>query len=456
MGALAAVLAWVRLDGPSRGAVWAEDGGFLQDRLDHGPLVTLLDPYQGYLHLLPRAVVEVAVLVPLRDYAVAVTALCCLVVGGVAALVHACSRDVLDTQAARVAVALVTVLVPTGAAELLGNAANLHWFLLWLTPWVLLFRPTAAWQGWALGALLLVVGLTEVQAVYFLPLVFLAVRDRRRWPVAAGLLAGTSAQVLVALTSYRDPDSGTPSLLDLLQGYGLHVFLQTWRPATAGVGQVLVERGWAVVVAAAAPFVLVLVVLVVATVRAVVARRPAARQDAVLLAVLLAGALAPYVVAMVLNFRPFLAFSELGLETLAVFAPLRYAVVPAMFVLAAVALAADRLVRGAGRGGAVTAGVLLLGLLGLGVAHLDAGPTFRSEAPGWSAAVDRAEERCRRGDLETVTIRIAPVTWAVTLPCTVLTPRGGQALAWGHDHPDRASWPAALTTNHVGAATPPE
>ena len=131
--------------------VWAEDGGFLQNRLDHGPLVSLFEPYQGYLHLLPRAIVEVGALLPLRDYAVAVAGMSCVVAGVVAALVFACSRDVVHGPAARIVLGLVTVLVPTVSAEVLGTTANLHWFLLWLTPWVLLFRPTSARQGWALG-----------------------------------------------------------------------------------------------------------------------------------------------------------------------------------------------------------------------------------------------------------------------------------------------------------------
>ena len=169
VGAAASVLAWLRLDGRTRGVVWAEDGMFLQDRLEAGPLISLVDPYGGYLHLVPRAIVEVAALVPLQDYAVAVTGLCCLTVGAVAGLVHACSRDVVESRAARVVLGLVTVLVPTAAAEVLGNTANLHWFLLWLTPWVLLCRPTSWRQGWALGAVLLAVTLTEIQAVYFAP-----------------------------------------------------------------------------------------------------------------------------------------------------------------------------------------------------------------------------------------------------------------------------------------------
>jgi hypothetical protein len=416
VGVAAAAIAWLRLDGRTRGVVWAEDGMFLRDRLDQGPLVTLVDPYQGYLHLLPRVLVEGAVLLPLRDYAVAVTGLCCLVAGLVAALVHTCSRDVIGTRAARVALGLVTVLVPTAAAEVLGNGANLHWFLLWLTPWVLLCRPRTWSQGWALGAVLLVVALTEIQAALFLPLLLLGLRDRRRWPMVAGLLLGLSAQVVVASTTARTPDDGTPSLLDLAQGYGLHVFLQMWRPATAGVGDVLVERGWSLVVLAAVPFLVALVALVAGT---------RGKDEAVLTATLLAGAVVPFLAGVALNFRSFLAFDGFGLETLAVFAPLRYAVVPSMFVLASVVVVGDRLARRPGRGGDLAAGGLLVLLLGLGLVHLDAGPTNRSESPGWSSGVDRAEERCRAG-AEAVEVPTAPETWAVRLDCAEVEAAAGR------------------------------
>jgi hypothetical protein len=416
VGVVTSVLAWVRLDGRTRGAVWAEDGVFLEDRLASGPLLSVVDPYQGYLHLVPRAVVEVAVLVPRADYAVAVTALCCVVAGAVAALVHACSRDVLGSQVARVAVALLTVIVPTLSAEALGNTANLHWFLLWLTPWVLLCRPTSDRQGWALGAVALVIGLTEIQAALFAPLLVVVLGDRRRWPVACGLLAGVAAQAVVLAVAGRQAgeiDSGTPTLLDLVQGYGIHVFLQLFHPATGGVGDVLVERGWSLVVLASAPFLLVLVALVVTS---------RSRDDVVVTLALGAGAVVPYVAGMLLNFRDFLAFSTFDLETLAVFAPLRYALVPAMFVLAAAVVVADRLLRRPGAVRAVAAGALLAGVVGLGLWHLDAGPTNRSDAPRWAEAVAAAEEECRgAGPDASVALGAAPEGWVVRLDCADIT-----------------------------------
>ena len=408
VGGLAALLAWLRLDGRTRGVVWAEDGYFLQNRLDHGPLVSVLRPYEGYLHVLPRTVVELAALLRLEDYAVGVAALCCVVAGGVGSLTYLCSRDVVGSRAARAVLGLVPVLVPTGAAEVLGTAANLHWFLLWLSPWVLLCRPTTRRGAWALAAVLLVITLSETQAAMFLPLLVFVWRDRLRRPMVAAFLAGVATQVAMLLVEGRPTavlDEGDPSFLDLVQGYGLHVFLQMFHPATGGVGDVLVERGWSLVVAASVPWLLVLVALVATTRR---------REDWPVTLAIGAGATVPFVAGVVLNFRSFLEFSAFGFETLAIFAPLRYAVVPAMFVLAAAVVVADRAPR------VVRAG-LLAGVLALGVWHLDAGPTKRSDGPGWARGIQRAEAECRRTDAETVEVRQAPEGWQVVVACADLT-----------------------------------
>ena len=408
VGAVASVLAWLRLDGHTRGVVWAEDGVFLHDRLDGGPLVSLFRPYEGYLHLVPRTVTELAALLPLADYAVGVTALCCVVAGAVGALTYLCSRDVVRSRVARGVLGVVPVLVPTVAAEVLGNTANLHWLLLWLTPWALLCRPTSRRQGWALAAVLMVITLSEIQAALFFPLLLVGLRDRIRRPMVAGFLIGMGAQVAVLLTQGRPAavfDEGDPSLLDLVQGYGLHVFLQMFRPAYAGVGDVLVEHGWSSVVAASVPFLLVLVALVATTRR---------RDDWAVTLAIGAGALVPFVAGIVLNFRPFLAFSDFGFESLAVFAPLRYAVVPAMFVLAAAVVVADRAPR-------VVGAVLVAGVLALGVWNLDPGPTNRSDGPGWALGIERAQAACRRAGAETVEVRTAPEGWEVAIACADLT-----------------------------------
>jgi hypothetical protein len=232
--------------------------------------------------------------------------------------------------------------------------------------------------------------------------------------MTAGLLVGIAAQFVAFVLTGRpasEVDSGNPTLLDLVEGYGLHVFLQTWYPAVGGVGTVLVERGWSLVILASLPFLIALVALVAGS---------RERLDVVTTAAIAGGAVLPFVAGLVLNFRSYLQFSEFGLEALAVLSPLRYAFVPSMFVLAAVVLVADRLARRRTRVANVVAAGVLVGLASLGIVHLDAGPTSRSGYPGWAAGVAAAERECRAG-VERVVIPHAPETWEVELACAVVT-----------------------------------
>ena len=143
MWVLASALTWLRLPAAARDTFWAEDGHqFVADWLhDAGP-ATLFQGYGGYLHLLPRGITWLVVeFVPVDAWAFATTAAACVVTGGVAALVFVFSQDVVAASVARIGLALVVVLTPLAGMEILGNVANVHWYLLYLTPWLLLATP---------------------------------------------------------------------------------------------------------------------------------------------------------------------------------------------------------------------------------------------------------------------------------------------------------------------------
>ncbi len=128
-----------------------------------------------------------------------VSALCVAVTAAVGAAVWVLTAGVLRSVVARLLLALVPVLVPLGPVEIQANAANLHWFLMYLVPFALL-APVRSWtRGIVLGVATLLAGLTEIQVVVFFPLFFLGIRNRRRWPVIAGTLVGGLAQVATTL-----------------------------------------------------------------------------------------------------------------------------------------------------------------------------------------------------------------------------------------------------------------
>ncbi|WIB35267.1 hypothetical protein [Curtobacterium sp. MCJR17_043] len=113
VGVLAAWTAWTRLGAVARGTAWAEDGGlFLRERIAFGPVDTLLRPYAGYLHLGPRSVVDAALLFPVDRYALAVSAICCCLVGAVCAGVFVLARDAVPSWPLRLVLAAVPVLLP--------------------------------------------------------------------------------------------------------------------------------------------------------------------------------------------------------------------------------------------------------------------------------------------------------------------------------------------------------
>jgi hypothetical protein len=424
LGAVLAALAWLRLDPTTRGTLWAEDGViFRQERQTLGPWESLLHVYAGYLHVVPRLLADVAVLVPVEQYAVTVTLLCCVVQGAVGALVFLCTRGVVRFLPARVALASITVLVPAGVIETAGNLANLHWYALWLAPWLLLARPTRWRWAVALGFVGLLAALTEIQVAMFLPLLLFRLRDRRSWPVAAGLVIGVGAQVAATLTHPRPrPDADVGGVVDLLKGLLLNVVVPIWRPSANGAGEIFTTGGWRLTLVVAAPFVAVGLALTVMTVSALVRREPGSSGRLALLGALVVGSVVPLVAGLVLNPSTQLLYDSFSVHELAGRRPLRYGVVPTMFVLALVLVWADALVRRRGRTRAkvVTAGVAVACVVIVQVAGFDIDRTRRSDGPSWSRGVAAAQAACRAGEAPPP-VPAAPVEgWAVPLGCDVL------------------------------------
>ena len=242
-------LAWSRLDPITRRTLWAEDGAvFLTDALYADAFHTLLRPYGGYLHVVPRLVVEVTTIAaaPAR-YALVVNALACAVAGGVAALVYVCSREVTESRLLRSGLAAITVVVPSLPREVLGNTANLHWFFLWLTPWLLLYRPRSRTGSVLLGLAALAGALTEIQMALFVPLAAWRWRDRHGWPVRLGLLVGVAAQIMTLAHAVRPQPTGTPSdARTIVAGYLVNAVMTLWAGSASAITHVVAEFGWSV------------------------------------------------------------------------------------------------------------------------------------------------------------------------------------------------------------------
>jgi len=438
LGLVVAAIAWWRLGPVARSTVWAEDGGiFLRERDALGPVDSLLHPYAGYLHLVPRLLVDLGRAAPVADYAHVLSAGSCLVVGVVAAAVFLLARDAVPWWPFRVLLAAVPALLPLAPYEISGNAANLHWFVLFLAPWLFAYRART-WVTSALVALLAVpVVLTELQTVVFLPLLLLAWFPRhdpsgrpawpRALPVTVVALVGGAAQVVVALTDHRSASPGSPAMTDVVAGWLLQPFAGAWNPDVGAAVRAVVAHGWAVVVVPA-------VLLLVAIVAAVVVGDQRARWMTVALTLASGGV---WWAALLANGGAGQPWGH-PVVGLAAVPPQRYAAASGLLLLAAAVVAASTLVGRpgprAGRGsgdrrpggtprlvrtlaGWCVVGVVLVAVVG----NAAPGPTRRSDGPVWAAQIPAATAACAGDPRRVVTVRKAP--WNADVSCSWLLER---------------------------------
>jgi hypothetical protein len=411
VGVVTAALAWQRLSGTTRATVWADDGKeLLGDRLREGPLQSWFDVYMGYLHVIPRAIADAVVsFVPVDRYAVGMAALSCVACGLVGGLVVRCSADVVRWLPARVALGLATALLPAVPIEVLGNAANLHWVLLWLAPWLLLTSPRSHRSGVGLGVVGLLAALTEIQLAWFLPLALHRRADRRRWWIVGGVLLGLAGQGVGMLVAPREQiNEGDRGPLSLAEGYLVDAVAGAWTGSEHVVGDLVLHHGLLPLVPTVLPFVIA---------AAYVLRR--GRPEHVLTGgALLVASLVIWTAAGLLNPWPgleYLSYVDLQWER---FELVRYGIVPALLLVAIVVLAADV---AHDRGHRLTSWAVLGALAVAAGVAFDVPHQTRDDGPRWDDEVEIARERCEPARPSAgLSVPIAPDGWWVDLRCAEL------------------------------------
>lgn len=406
---VAASVAWLRLPPVARATMWAEDGRvFLWDALFAPSWSTLMRPYDGYYHLLPRAGAEaVSLTMEPAGYALAIASLGCLAAGATAGLVYVLSQAVTENRLLRLAFAAVTVLVPTLPLEVLGNLANLHWFVLWLTPWMLLYRPRT-WPGsLGLGALAVVGALTEIQVAFFLPLFLWRWREGRRWPVRFGLLLGLAVQAFA--DSPRAPVTApVPHAEDVVGGYLVNTVLSLWIGPARTITTVVVDLGWGIAVIALLPSLAALLIVL---------RRGAPVQRVAAITFPVASVLV-WGAAILVNRTQF-GYTRPDPDSGTVFAILRYSPVPSMFLLAGLLLALTAVPRT--RTARIVAVVCALPLVYVTVTGFVPGSTSRTDGPVWTSELDDARRTCLADPTQQFQeFDIAPPGWVARVPCDAL------------------------------------
>jgi hypothetical protein len=407
-------------DVPKSHTVWAEDGAvFTQCAWDHGAAACVIEPYGGYLHLVPRLASLVAPLGDPAQLGLRLTLLAALMACAAALAAAAAIADVAGSAPAAALGAAGLVLVYQAGREVSGNLANLHWVLLAASVIVLL----AAWTGRrpGRGDLVLVAATALSSALAPLLLVLAIVPAMLRLPRGRPLLAvtasATAVQLLVMLMNHRTLPSAAPLAIDtLLAGLRRYLFDQGW----FGPKHDLLNH--AVPALAAVAVVALWVILWRRPLEADGARWRSARAGLAVAALPVVG-IAVFVASAVVNgtVNP------------------RYAYVGSVLILATIAAAvglgarqlgasrrgpAGRRVSG-GHGTVATAVVLVVVAgLGLGFAR-----SFRLEARASAGPDTRQEIADGRGGCvsadDGLVVPISPAgssstTWTMTVPCSAL------------------------------------
>jgi hypothetical protein len=186
-------------DPPVWDSLWTEDGKvFLTQQLSQPFLDTLATSYYGYLHTLPRLITNAATWFPVEDAPLVMSLLTNLVVALLCVYVFEASGAWIASPIVRALLALAVAFAPVTARELSGTVGNLHWYLVYASFWAIL----CPWRtrGWLVASTAIVLAsvLSDPLTAVVLPIgLVLAVagRDRRAWVLPAAIVAGVAVQL---------------------------------------------------------------------------------------------------------------------------------------------------------------------------------------------------------------------------------------------------------------------
>lgn len=391
LAVVGAIITWFRVPPGHHDRVWAEDANiFLAEALQRGPLAVLFEGYAGYQHFVPRVVV--AAIFPFFDmaaYPIIVFVITAVLTGLVGAGVYWLSGDVVRWRPARVSLALVTFLIPLATQETVGNLADIHTYAMWLTPWLLLYRPKS-WgtsTGWALVAFATVA--TEIQAVFFVFLIFFRLKrtDRLAWPVFGGFILGAALQVATAVAMGRSTGNGPLSIPSTVAGWLINSVMPLVTANPDLIRRLVLHYGLAVS----------LVILIPLALASAVALWWGTGDHRLITVALLLGSAAIYTGSAWANSASYFMYAEEGLENIDVLAVnIRYGVASGMMLVAVVPVACDALLKSfpavkalPSLAAAACAGMIIVIAVGSTMTI-----SLRDWVPVWSEAVEQARIDC--------------------------------------------------------------
>lgn len=392
--------------------IWAEDGRvFLQSALLDGLVAAVSSLYAGYLHLVPRVVAEVAALLPLGQASEVIT----LAANGVAALcalaVFVATRPQLRSPGVRALLAVSLVLVPTAGVEVLNNIANVQWYLLVASFWLLLWRPPSTSGTVGESVLLVATALSAPLSVLLVPLALgrLAATPRGRAAVPVWLFGfALVLQLVAASSSLSQPGSFRAAPVAMLLAYAQRVSAVAFLGQRIG-GALWVRTGWLWPLVTTAVLVAVLIL----------GTSVGAQRTRGLLLATAAYSLGFFFATTVLRGN---AEGLLWPENAAHANGGRYTVVPLLLIYGMVAAFLDGLPLRGRQGLWRALQVMLLVLAAIAVLADFRLPNGRSGGPLWEEALAGARPACPTDRNGTVPVAITPPGWTVEVPCHELDP----------------------------------
>lgn len=373
--------------------MWAEDGTiFLAQARVLGLARSMFEPYAGYMHAVPRLAAAAVSALPLAKADTGFALFSGLFTGACALFVYRASSAHVRTRWARVACSAALVLAPLGSSEILASVANLHWYLLYVAFWAMLWRAPSRWEA-ALAVVIVVASmLSDPFTMLLLPLVWLrVVATGPRDAVVVGFALAGVTQVAIAAGAGDQRELGAASEVVLLPA----------RYAVDVVGRGLVGdrfvgpsglslRGVAMAVVA-----LACLMFLAATFRR------AARARASLLAGLVGVSAVYFAAPVVLS----------GIS-----AP-RYAFAPSLMLVAAISVVLDGAdLRGLAQARSIAPlGLVLAACWAVGLPSTNG----RDAGPAWDASLAAAASRCVAGQV-VEDVDVSPSGWSMLLPCADL------------------------------------
>jgi hypothetical protein len=199
----------------STGEFVAEDGWvFFADAWNQAFPGSLLLPYAGYFHVLPRLLAELCTLLPVATQPQAYAALGLTLNAGIlGAFYLPVFRMILPSDAARLGIVLLLALAPN--AQNLGLLLGLHWYLAFgLCLVVIAPTPTGLGRPLALGLAVLLCVWSSPSTLVLLPFVLLGAwrspgrADRLKFSLIGGTLLVVAALILLLRTGLAERTGG--------------------------------------------------------------------------------------------------------------------------------------------------------------------------------------------------------------------------------------------------------